>query len=182
MSDEQSDTIAFLSDPTSYGLASGEIDRLETHASIVFLAGHRAYKLKRAVKYPYLDFSTTRRRQEACEVEVALNRRTAPDLYLGVRRIVRRPDGRPAWDDEGEVLDWVVCMRRFEQDDLLDHVARATGLSPPLLYCAAALRAISDALARSSAAPVASSKTRSRYCLPVAPRNAYSREPRSRGG
>jgi aminoglycoside phosphotransferase family enzyme len=78
MADAQRDVIAFLADPSSYPPGAGPVEIIETHASIVFLAGKRAYKLKRAVKYPYLDFSTAARRRAACAAELNLNRRTAP--------------------------------------------------------------------------------------------------------
>ena len=130
--DAQSEVIAFLRRPASYGLTGDKIETVETHISIVFLAGECAYKLKRAVKYPYLDFSKPELRQAACTAELALNRRTAPQLYLDVRRIGRQPDGTIRWG--GDVpLDWVVVMRRFEQDQLLDRVARAGGLTAPLM-------------------------------------------------
>ena len=58
MPNSQQDVIAFLSDPRSYGLGDGEVERRETHGAIVFLAGDRAWKLKRAVRYPYMDYST----------------------------------------------------------------------------------------------------------------------------
>ena len=77
MPDDQRDVIAFLSTPSSYGAAVERVEIIETHASLVFLAGDRAYKLKRAVKYSYLDFSTAERRRMACEAELRLNRRTA---------------------------------------------------------------------------------------------------------
>ena len=76
--DTQAEVIAFLRRPASYGLAESVVETVETHISIVFLAGDYAYKLKRAVKYPYLDFSTPDLRRTACEAELALNRRTAP--------------------------------------------------------------------------------------------------------
>src|ERR1700751_2999752 len=95
---DQNDVIGFLSDPRSH---SGSVDRVEvmgTHASLVFLAGDRAIKLKRAVVYPYLDFSTPELRRRACEAELALNRRTAPSLYLAVAAGGRRSDRRLALD------------------------------------------------------------------------------------
>jgi aminoglycoside phosphotransferase family enzyme len=103
MSDEQRDAIAFLNDPSSYGCGADEIERHETHISLVFLAGDRAYKLKRAVQFPYLDFSTAELRRCACLAELELNRRTAPELYLEVRSITRRWDGRLVWGENGEV-------------------------------------------------------------------------------
>jgi uncharacterized protein len=84
MVDDQQDVIAFLSEPSSYGPAIERVDIIESHMSLVFLSGDRAYKLKRAVKYPYLDFSTAEHRRRACEAELVLNRCTAPtlDTYL----------------------------------------------------------------------------------------------------
>jgi aminoglycoside phosphotransferase family enzyme len=136
--DTQDEVIAFLRRPASYGLDRSAVEIVETHCSVVFLAGDRAYKLKRAVKYPYLDFSTPERRQAACEAELALNRRTAPELYLEVKAIGRRPDGMVGWDGEGAPLDWVVVMRRFDQRRLLDQIAEAGKLSAPLMLALAA--------------------------------------------
>ena len=143
MDDAQQGVIAFLRDPASYPPGSGPVEIIETHASLVFLAGSYAYKLKRAVKYPYLDFSTLALRQAACSAELKLNRRTAPQLYLEVRALSRQPDGavfwgRPDADRPGEVVDFVVVMRRFDQRDLLDRVAQTGGLSVPLMQALAA--------------------------------------------
>src|SRR5947209_18756604 len=121
--DTQDEIIAFLRRPASYGLAESVVETVETHISIVFLAGACAYKLKRAVKYPYLDFSTPELRRAACEAELTLNRRTAPELYLEVRAIGRLSDGTVGWGGDGAPLDWVVVMRRFAQEQLLDAVA-----------------------------------------------------------
>src|SRR3954471_13392783 len=116
--DAQDEIIAFLRRPHSYGLAENVVETVETHISIVFLAGECAYKLKRAVKYPYLDFSTPALRRGACEGEWAHTRRSAPQLDLEGRAIGRRPDGTVGWDGDGAPLDWVVVMRRFEQHQL----------------------------------------------------------------
>ena len=125
MADDQSGTLAFLGDPSTYGEPPGGVRRIDTHISAVFLAGDRAYKLKRAVAFPYLDFSTVERRQAACAAELAVNRRTAPDLYLEIRPIVRR-DGGLAFGVPGEsAVDWVVVMRRFPDDGLWDARAAA---------------------------------------------------------
>jgi aminoglycoside phosphotransferase family enzyme len=96
ISDDQEAVVAFLKDPASYGAGVHQVDVIETHISLVFLAGDRAYKLKRAVKYPYLDFSTEAKHRQACEAEVSLNRPTAQDLYLEVRAVSRSEDGRVA--------------------------------------------------------------------------------------
>src|SRR5688572_19131007 len=84
----QDRVVGFLSDPRSYGPDVHIVERHETHGATVFLAGDRAYKLKRAVKFPYMDYSTVERRREMCARELAFNRRTAPNLYLEVRPIV----------------------------------------------------------------------------------------------
>lgn len=121
--EDQSEVMAFLARPETYGPTVHDIDRVDTHASAVFLAGDRAYKLKRAVKYPYLDYSTLDKREKYCRAEVAVNRRTAPSLYRGVRAVTRDGDGGLRFDGDGTVLDWVVEMTRFPQDAIFDHLA-----------------------------------------------------------
>jgi aminoglycoside phosphotransferase family enzyme/adenylate kinase family enzyme len=107
----------------------GEYQRVDTHAAIVFLGGDKAWKLKRAVWFPFLDFSTSEKRHAACEAEVRLNRRTAPDIYLGCEPITRRADGVLALEGEGEAMDWVIVMRRFDQDLLFDRMAERGALT-----------------------------------------------------
>lgn len=123
MNDEQRDVIAFLSTPGAYGLRVGSVERVDTHISIVWLAGDRAYKLKRAVRFDYVDFSTIELRRVACEAEVRLNRRTAPSLYLGVLPVTREADGSLALGGQGVPLDWLVKMARFDQETLFDRLA-----------------------------------------------------------
>src|SRR5271165_1375939 len=108
MGDDQHDVIDFLSRPSSYGAAVERVDIIETHVSLVFLAGDHAYKLKRAMKFPYLDFSFAEQRQVACEAELALNRRTAPNLYLEVRALTCTANGGVGFGIEGRAVDWVV--------------------------------------------------------------------------
>ena len=122
--DNQREIIAFLGRPSSYGPRVERVERIETHVSLVFLAGDRAYKLKRAVKLPYLDFSSADQRREACAAELALNRRTAPSLYLNLHRIGRDLAGKIGFVGDGPALDWVVVMRRFDQASLFDALAR----------------------------------------------------------
>lgn len=135
----QPEVAAFLEDPRTHGGAA--VQRIDTHAAMVFLAGERAYKLKRAVRYPYLDFSTAERRRAACEAELALNRRTAPSLYLGVRPVVRRADGTLGLGGEGHAVDWLVVMRRFAPDRLFDRRAEHG------LLTAGTMRDLADAIA-----------------------------------
>ena len=132
MEDQQA-VIAFLREPSSYGPQIEQVEVIETHVSLVFLAGDCAYKLKRAVKYPYLDFSTAEDRRRACEAELILNRRTAPGLYLEVRALVRTPDERIDFAVDGAAIDWVVVMRRFDQAMLFDELAKTCRLSASLM-------------------------------------------------
>ena len=125
----QTEVIAFLTEPATHKLQAGTVETIETHISVVVLAGERAFKLKRAVKLPYVDFSTADLRFALCEREVELNRRTVPELYLGVRRITRAPDGRLAFDGDGPLVDAVVEMVRFGQDHLFDRMALHGGLT-----------------------------------------------------
>jgi aminoglycoside phosphotransferase family enzyme/predicted kinase len=131
--DDQSAVVAFLADPASYGRQGASVERIDTHISHIFLAGDRAYKLKRAVTLPFLDFSHLAERERFCRKELEVNRRVAPDLYLGLRAITREADGRLAWDGKGEVLDWVVEMARFDQAGLFDHLAAAGKLDRRLI-------------------------------------------------
>jgi uncharacterized protein len=128
---DQTAVIEFMAAPSTHGGAN--VERLETHASVVFLAGDRAYKLKRAVKFDYLDFSTPERRRQMCEAEVRLNRRTAPELYRGVSAITRRVDGNLALGGDGAPVDWIVEMNRFDQRGLFDRLAVTGGLQLELM-------------------------------------------------
>jgi len=133
LSEDQRDVVAFLRDPSSYGPGVDRVQVIETHASLVFIGGERVFKLKRAVAYPYLDFSTVDLRRRACEAELALNRRTAPALYEEVRGLFRGADGTVSFAPNGEALDWVVVMRRFDQDLLFDVLAKTGGLDRHIL-------------------------------------------------
>lgn len=146
MADDQRDVIEFLKNPSSYGGGIDRVETIETHASLVFIAGDRVYKLKRAVKYPYLDFSTAELRRRACESELALNRRTAPALYLEVRPIIRDAADAIRFGSDGAPVDWVVVMRRFDQALLFDALAKSGGLGARLMD------ALADHIARFHAA------------------------------
>ncbi|MDR3536371.1 MAG: phosphotransferase [Acetobacteraceae bacterium] len=132
--DVQDAVIDFLSRPASYGLRDGEVARIETHCSVVFLAADRAYKLKRSIRYASLDYTTRALRHAACQAELVLNRRTAPSLYLGVRSINRDASGMLAFDGPGQAVDHVVVMRRFAQSDLFDHMTESGRLTPHLMH------------------------------------------------
>ena len=130
---EQDEVIAFLSRGSSYG-ASGEAPRrVDTHISHVFLTRDRVFKLKRAVRFSFVDATSLAARERFCRAELVLNRRTAPALYLAVRAITRRPDGALEWDGAGPAVDFVVEMRRFDDEDLFDRMAREGRLDRALV-------------------------------------------------
>ena len=128
---DQTETIEFLSAPSTYNGAPVEV--IETHGAYVFLAGDRAIKLKRAVWFPFMDFSTLARRRHFCEAELRLNRRTAPEIYRAVLPVVRHPDGSLALGGDGEAVDWVVEMARFDQETLFDRMAEGGKLDTALM-------------------------------------------------
>src|SRR6266487_954647 len=111
--DSQEAVFALLSDPATHGGAA--VRRIDTHAASVFLAGERAYKVKRAVRFPFLDYSTAAKRQAACEAELAVNRPFAPDIYLRVVAITRE-NGRLALGGSGAPVESAVEMRRFDEN------------------------------------------------------------------
>ena len=123
---EQQETIAFLR-------ALEPCAQITTHASHVFLYADRALKLKRALRYPYLDFSTPLKRIADCERELALNQRFTPRLYLGLRRITRAAGGGLQFEGAGEVVDGVVEMRRFKDEDLFSRVVEEERATPALI-------------------------------------------------
>ena len=112
--------VRFLSDPSSYPHATASVEARETHMSWVFLTDDRVYKLKKPVKYPFLDFSTLRRRRFFCEEELRLNRRLANDTYRDVVPLRCGRAGRLTLSDRGKIIEWLVEMKRLPLADMLD--------------------------------------------------------------
>ena len=129
--EDQSEVIAFLETHLS------PVKRIDTHGAVVFLAGERAYKLKRAVKFPYMDFSTVERRAAMCAAEIEINGRLAPEIYLGTAAVWHGRDGKLTLGEVGEAaeaaIDWLVVMHRFDEDGLLDRMAERGALTPELM-------------------------------------------------
>lgn len=137
--------VAFLSAPSAYPDLGDAVIARETHMSWVFLAGPRVYKLKKPVRFPYLDFSTLARREAACRAELRLNRRLAGEIYLGMAPLILTAQGlvvgpcRDGADKDqpqampqgstgapaGEVIDWLVVMQRLDERCMLDHAITA---------------------------------------------------------
>lgn len=119
--------------------------RIDTHASTVFLTTERAYKLKKDIWYPFLDYSTPQRRAAFCLEELRLNRRTAPELYLGLQpamfdgagwqlgELVEAPDETTLSGQDGDNTEWMVVMRRFDEGGLFSNLAENGGLERDLM-------------------------------------------------
>jgi uncharacterized protein len=118
---DQSDVFAFLGDPATHGLREA-VTRIDTHGAAVFLAGKNVYKIKRAVRFPFMDYSTLDKRRWACERELAVNKDNAPEIYLGAVPISH--DGSHlSFGGAGTIVEWAVHMRRFDENRTLDRLA-----------------------------------------------------------
>ena len=133
MSDSQSAVLEFLNRAIAEPGATVAPDMVHTHISCIVRSESTVYKLKRAVRFPYLDFSTPQKRYDACCKEFELNRRTAPGLYRDVLRVTRSVDGGLEFDGTGELVDAVLQMVRFDDALLLSKMAERHELYPLLL-------------------------------------------------
>jgi uncharacterized protein len=122
--------VRFLQSPAAHAAHAGAgvaVETIETHMSWVFLAGAHAFKLKKAVRFPFLDFSSRERREFYCREELRLNRRLAPEVYRGLMAL-QWQDGRLALVPEdhlppaGRTIDWLVWMRRLPPERMLDRM------------------------------------------------------------
>ena len=120
----------FLGSAATHGGAA--VTRIDTHAAAVFLAGSLALKIKRAVRFPFLDYSTLAKRKDACEAEIAVNRAFAPEICRRVVAITRQPNGGLAIGGGGEPVEWAVEMRRFDETRTLDHLAERGAIDASL--------------------------------------------------
>jgi aminoglycoside phosphotransferase family enzyme/predicted kinase len=114
---------AFLTRPASYPARVGDVAVIETHGARVFLAGDKAYKVKKPVRLPYLDFSTLDLRHAALAREIELNRPHAPEIYLRLVPITRGSDGGLTMGGDSVPVEWALEMRRFAQECLLSEIA-----------------------------------------------------------
>ena len=138
---DQQRVLDFL-DGSSFGAAKGG-KRIDTHASMVFLGSDRALKIKRAVRLPFLDYSTLEKRKRACEEELKVNAGNAPELYRRVVAITRNSDGIFEIDGTGTPVEWAVEMMRFDEEKSLDRLAASSTVDPSLAI------AVADAILRS---------------------------------
>jgi aminoglycoside phosphotransferase family enzyme/predicted kinase len=121
---------AFLGTGEAFGEPGLEVEQVTTHAAEIFLVGARAFKMKRRVRYSFLDFSTLELRKQALDTELRLNRRTAPMLYRRILPVTRDERGELALDGDGEPVEWLLEMKRFDQAALLDRIAERHALEP----------------------------------------------------
>jgi len=116
-----------LLDPNRSPLPARPVELMETHASWVLLAGDYAYKIKKPITLPFLDYGTLAKRRACCEAELQLNRRYAPELYLEVAAIGGTAQA-PQWC--GDAIEYAVKMRRFPEAARLDHLCAGNELTP----------------------------------------------------
>jgi aminoglycoside phosphotransferase family enzyme len=134
--------VQFLSDPAAYREHTHGVETRETHMSWVFLTDAEAWKLKKPVHFSYLDFSTIDARHRDAERELRLNRRLAPDVYREVVPLTVAADGSLALGGAGAACDWLVRMRRLDEDRMLDaRIARGALRSAELDALVAVLAA-----------------------------------------
>jgi uncharacterized protein len=163
--DLQQRVLAFL-DESKFGPAKGG-KRIDTHASMVFLGADRALKIKRAVRLPFLDYSSLEKRKRACEEELKVNAGNAPELYRRVIAITRNSDGTFEIDGSGAPVEWAVEMARFDESQSLERVAASKTIEPSLAT------AVADAVVRSHArAPRADGESWLASILPIIERNS----------
>jgi aminoglycoside phosphotransferase family enzyme/predicted kinase len=124
----QEAVFAFLSDPARHS----QVRRIDTHAASVFLEGDRALKIKRAVRFPFLDYSTLEKRRDACNDEIRINKPFAPEIYHRVVPITRTADGSLSIDGAGEPVEFAIEMTRFDENQTLDHLAERGDLNDNL--------------------------------------------------
>ncbi|WP_417693568.1 AAA family ATPase [Roseibium sp.] len=134
--DDQGDVLAFLDQLARQAAADDTPHRIDTHANVIFLVGDLAYKLKRAVWFPFLDYSTLEKRRHACQQEIACNKANAPQIYRRVVALVREDNGGLAFGPEdtppAAAVDWLVEMNRFDGNRQLDRIASEAPLPAPL--------------------------------------------------
>lgn len=124
------DKVAFLSRPQAYRDRPDSVEAVETHMSWVFLTELFAHKLKKPVRYEFLDFRTLEARHHFCEEEIRLNRRLAPDIYVAAVPLAIDAHGDLILDAPGEVVDWLVRMKRLPADRMLDRAILARTVEP----------------------------------------------------
>jgi aminoglycoside phosphotransferase family enzyme/predicted kinase len=139
----QERVFGFLTDPATHQ----QVHRIDTHAASVFLEGDRALKIKRAVRFAFLDYSTLEKRKAACDEEIRINCQFAPQIYHRVVPITQNALGSLAIDGDGTPVEYAVEMTRFDERQTFDHLAEAGAPDPALVDAMAAAIAASHSVA-----------------------------------
>jgi len=121
-----------LLNPGIYPDRPKEVRFLETHISLLFLTGNHVYKVKKPVDFGFLDFTSLQKRKYFCEQEVKLNRRLAPDLYLGVVEI-KNEQGQISLGGEGEIVEYAVKMKQIPEERLMNQLLRTNQVTAPMM-------------------------------------------------
>lgn len=123
--------VAALRDGAIYSHGPPAVDVIETHMAWVFLAGGFAFKMKKPVRYEFLDFTTLSAREFTCREELRLNRRLAPDIYLDVVPLRLDRAGGLTFAGDGPVVEWLVKMKRLPAERMLDYAIEHAGVTVP---------------------------------------------------
>lgn len=132
MDQSQASVIEFFRAMTSDDPSRPDVHQVSTHANVIFLVGSLAFKIKRDVKYPFLDYSSLALREQACKAEITFNQPNAPQIYREALPVTRETDGTLALNGAGEPVEWSVVMNRFEHRDELDVMANVAPLPDEL--------------------------------------------------
>lgn len=148
--------IRALLNPACHPLPVDQVDCVQTHGAWVLLAGEQAYKIKKPVRLPFMDFGSLAQRRAACEAELRVNERFATSdpatrLYQRVLPITGTPESPVLGGDPGQAIEWAVCMRRFPEDDRLDHVCDRNELTSTMVQALA--RQLAAFQSRAAVAP-----------------------------
>jgi aminoglycoside phosphotransferase family enzyme/predicted kinase len=128
---------ATMSNPSFYPAAPARVEVIQTHISWIFIAGEDVFKVKKAVNFGFLDFTTLEKRKFYCEEEVRLNRRLAPEIYLGVKAISLNRDGQIVWDDGEDIVEYAVHMKKIPAEKMLKTLLHSPDFDPKQLTAVA---------------------------------------------
>lgn len=163
--------LSFLLDARNYPDHPADVALIESHMSLVFLAGDRVYKMKKPIRLAFLDYSSLANRLANCERELFLNRELAPDIYLGLMVITRDAAGRLRFGGAGDAVEWLVVMRRLDDARLLNHAIPQQQVEADDIVALAAV--LARFYARARAVPINAEEHR-HWWFEMASRNAAS--------
>jgi len=129
--------VSFLKQPEAYPHAGAKVETKETHMSWIFLTDNTVYKLKKPVVFPFLDFRTLEARLKNCREELRLNKRLATGIYIGVVPLVLNEEGKLQLEGKGQIVDWLVKMKRIPEENLLDYAIKHKQVGETLIKKAA---------------------------------------------